>query len=141
VMECIASQSNQTPVPTPMVSGLTRLQSLPPRALAVSASAPGGGGSSWSHTHSILQLWAEVKQGCGLSTLTGAQHLLAYPGGCDLHGGPQTALVGGHQQAGKCTPKRADGLDGAQGFDGADAGAASLCQFRLRWDWSLAVQM
>jgi hypothetical protein len=31
--------------------------------LAVSANAPSGRGSSWSHTHSILLLWAEVKQG------------------------------------------------------------------------------
>jgi hypothetical protein len=71
-----------------------------------------------------LQLWAEVKQGCGLSALTGAQYLLAHPGGYDLHDGPQTALLGGHQQAGQCTLKRAGGLDSAQGLDGADEGTA-----------------
>jgi hypothetical protein len=71
-----------------------------------------------------LQLWVEVKQGCGLSALTGAQHLLAYPGGHDLHDGPQSALVGCHQQTGQCALKRAGGLDGAQGLDGADEGLA-----------------
>ena len=36
------------------------------RALATSANAPRGGGSSGSHAHSILHLWVEVKQRCGL---------------------------------------------------------------------------
>jgi hypothetical protein len=36
--------------------------SLPPRALAASADTPEGGGSCWSRTHSVWQLWAEVKQ-------------------------------------------------------------------------------
>jgi hypothetical protein len=99
-------------------------QSLPPRALAASADAPRGGGSSWSRAHSILQLCAEVKQGCDLSALTGAQHLLAYPSRRSHHDGPQPALVGGHQQAGQCALKRAGGLDGAHGLNGTDESLA-----------------
>jgi hypothetical protein len=62
---------------------------------------PRGEGSSWSRARSILQLWAEVKTAQAAS-----------------------ALVGGHRQAGQYPLKRAGGLDGAQGLDGADEGAA-----------------
>jgi len=58
------------------------------------------------------------------NVLRRAQYLLAYPGGCEFHDTTQSALVGGHQEAGQCSLKRAGGLDGAQGLDGADKGAA-----------------
>jgi hypothetical protein len=139
------ARPNKTPASTLPAGGLLLPQSLPPRALAVSANTPRGGGSCWSHAHSILQLWVEVKQGCGLFALTDAQYLLAYPSRRSRHDGPQSALVGGHQQAGQCSFKRAGGLDSAHGLDGAElehcitnnpAGAGnpqSLWQVVLRW--------
>ena len=59
-----------------------------------------------------------------LNVLRRTQCLLADPRGCELHDTTQSALVGGHQQAGQCPLKRAGGLDGAQGLDGADECAA-----------------
>jgi hypothetical protein len=87
------------PASTLPAGGLLLPQSLPPRALAVSANAPRDGGSSWSRAHSILLLWVEVKSAQATS-----------------------ALVGSHQQAGQWALKRAARLDGAQGLDGADEG-------------------
>jgi len=57
------------------------------------------------------------------NALRRAQYLLADPGGCELHDTTQPVLVGSHQQTGECSLKRAGGLDGTQGLDGADEGA------------------
>jgi hypothetical protein len=57
---------NENPPRPQRRAGVLLSQSLPPRALAVSAHAPSSGGFSWSHAHGILQLWVEVEEGCGL---------------------------------------------------------------------------
>jgi hypothetical protein len=57
VLKCIASQTNKTPTYTSTAGWLLLPQSLPPHALAVSASAHPGVGGTGDGDWKILETW------------------------------------------------------------------------------------